>query len=236
MADTIAERIECLQRDICETAEKAGRDPAAIGLLLVTKWIEPGRIREAYDAGLRCFGENRVQELVAKKKDLPDDMRWHMIGRLQTNKVKGVLGEAEMIQSLDRPELAREIEKQAKAKRISEVFCLIEVNSSGEATKAGLPMAGVRGFVDVLAEYPSIKVKGLMTIGPLTEDERVVRESFRGMRRLRDDLRQEFPQKDWGILSMGMSADYRIAIEEGADLLRVGSLVFGPREIPRTGQ
>jgi pyridoxal phosphate enzyme (YggS family) len=228
----IAEKIFSLKRSIEETAEKAGRGPESVRLVLVTKTVEPARILEAYQAGERDFGENRVQEWQEKKTALPQDVRWHLIGHLQTNKVKHVVGKVHLIHSLDRLELADAIEKHAKAKAIPSVPCLVQVNMSGEESKFGLDPAVVGDFVSQLSARPSVKILGLMCIGPLTEDDVRIRDCFRTTRELMEDLKMKFPQHAWDILSMGMSADYRIAIEEGANMLRIGSLAF-PRDVAK---
>ncbi|HOW59912.1 MAG TPA: YggS family pyridoxal phosphate-dependent enzyme [Candidatus Omnitrophota bacterium] len=218
--------IQELKRSIRETADKAGRDPAGIGLVIVTKTVLPEKILEAYGAGERDFGENRVQEWQDKKETLPTDIRWHLIGHLQTNKVKYVVGKSTLIHSLDRLELADAIEKQAAGKGIAEVPCLVQVNMSGEESKFGLDPAQVESFMKQITGKSAIKIKGLMTIGPLTEDEARIRDCFRKTRQLFEDLSMRFREHHWEVLSMGMSADYKIAIEEGANMLRIGSLVF----------
>jgi PLP dependent protein len=228
----IPQSIKALREAMDKTAVGAGRDPGSVRLVLVTKTVPTDRVLEAYQTGERDFGENRVQEWLEKKDVLPPDIRWHLIGHLQTNKVKYVIGQIALIHSLDRIELADAIEKQAKAKGIDEVPCLVQVNMSGEESKFGLDPTAVEDFVRQMSSRPSIKILGLMSIGPLTEDEEKIRECFRKTRELREELKKKFPQYGWDILSMGMSADYRIAIEEGANMLRIGSLVF-PRDIKK---
>lgn len=225
----IPQAINDLRDSILKTALQTGHDAKNIRLVLVTKTVSPERILEAYQAGERDLGENRVQEWQEKKDLLPQDIRWHLIGHLQTNKVKYVVGRVALIHSLDRIELADAIEKQAKAKGIDGVPCLIQVNMSGEESKFGLDPLQVKDFVRQMLLRPSIKIQGLMSIGPLTEDEGKIRDCFRKTRELWEALKTEFPQYAWDFLSMGMSADYRIAIEEGANMLRIGSLVF-PRD------
>ncbi|MFH1799888.1 MAG: YggS family pyridoxal phosphate-dependent enzyme [Candidatus Omnitrophota bacterium] len=229
---TIKESIQDLRRSIHKTAVSANREPGSIQLVIVTKTISPERILEAYQTGERDFGENRVQEWREKKDTLPKDIHWHLIGHLQTNKVKHVIGQVELLHSLDRLELADEIEKQARSKGIAEVPCLIQVNMSGEESKSGLDPVRVADFVRQMPLRSSIRIRGLMSIGPLTEDEGEIRECFRKTRELWEALKKEFSQYDWDVLSMGMSADYRIAIEEGANMLRIGSLVF-PRGVKK---
>ena len=228
----IPQAVKDLRASICKTALQAGRDPEDVRLILVTKTVSTERVLEAYQTGERDFGENRVQEWQEKKDALPRDIRWHLIGHLQTNKVKHVIGQIALIHSLDRLELADAIEKQAKAKGIPEVPCLVQVNMSGEESKFGLDPAKVEEFVRQVLSRSSVKVQGLMSIGPLTEDAGKIRECFRKTRELRDDLKMKFPACAWDSLSMGMSADYRIAIEEGSNMLRIGSLVF-PRDVKK---
>ncbi len=227
---TITISIEKLKRSISEVAGKSGRDPESIRLVLVTKTIAPQSVTEAYQTGARDFGENRVQEWQEKKDALPRDIRWHLIGHLQTNKVKHVVGQVALIHSLDRIELADAIEKQAKVLGIAEVPCLVQVNVSGEESKFGLDPGGIEDFVRQMLLRPSISIQGLMSIGPLTEDEGKIRECFRKTRELWEVLKKKFPQYGWDVLSMGMSDDFRIAIEEGSNMLRIGSLVFGVRK------
>ena len=256
--DTIREKIERL---------KASAGQAQI--VLVTKTVSPEKIREALVSGLLDLGENRVQELLEKQAALQAEtqIRWHMIGHLQTNKVKQVVGRVALIHSLDRMELAEEIERQAVLKQIKTVPCLIQVNSSGEASKFGLKPEAVEAFVAGL-QTKAIQIRGLMTIGPnifschpreggdpkSLMDSRLrrsdgsapvdeaadrrsssrrgndkIRQAFRETRELRDRLKKKFSNHRWDILSMGMSSDYTIAIEEGATLIRVGTAVFGNR-------
>jgi len=224
--------IHSLRQSMREVSLKVSRNPEDVRLVIVTKTVPIERISEAYQAGERDFGENRVQEWQEKKDALPEDIRWHLIGHLQTNKVKFVIGKIALIHSLDRIELADAIEKQAKAKGIAEVPCLVQVNMSGEESKFGLEPAKVLDFIRQMASRSSIKIRGLMSIGPLTEDESRIRDCFRATRELFEGLKKEFSQYGWDTLSMGMSADYRIAIEEGSNMLRIGSLVF-PRDIKK---
>ena len=217
-----------LRESVREAALRCGRNPEAIQVVLVTKAVSCERILEAYEAGFREFTENRVQEFEEKRKRLPEDIKWHMIGHLQINKVKDLIGKTVLIHSLDRLELASEIQKQAEKKGLAAVDCLIQVNSTGEPTKHGLRPDAVEDFAAQMRQ-PAIRFRGLMTIGPLTEDGEKIRQSFRSVRFLRERLNARFPDIDWGILSMGMSGDYQIAIEEGATLVRIGSAVFGPR-------
>ena len=198
-------------------------------LVLVTKTVPVNRLLEAFEAGAKDFGENRVQELLSKKPELPSEIRWHFQGHLQTNKVKSLLGEIVLLHSLDRIDLAEEIQKQAEKKTLK-VEALIQVNASAEATKSGFVPEEVEGVFEKLGSFDRIRIRGLMTIGPFTEDERLVRASFQKLRELRDQLRRRFPDAELRDLSMGMSSDFEIAIEEGASIVRVGTSVFGKRE------
>ena len=217
-----------LRNRIAEVCKRVRRDPKEVGLVLVTKEVELERIREAYELGVRDFGENRVQELLEKRDQLPQDIRWHFIGSLQMNKVKFLAENVFLIHSCDRIELAKEIQKQAeKNNRILEV--LVQVNTSGEETKHGFSPEAIKGAVSEIIQLDRIKLRGLMTIGPNTEDKAKSRSAFRVLRFLRDELKNGFPNQDWRYLSMGMSSDFEIAVEEGANLLRIGTAVFGPR-------
>jgi PLP dependent protein len=225
----LQENILRLEAAIAAAAKRAGRLREEIGYVLVTKTVPLERIREAAGLGICELGENRVQELIQKQAELPETIHWHMIGHLQTNKVKQVVGRVVLIHSVDRPELVLEIEKQAKKTGTAEVNALIQVNSSGESSKFGVRPEDVFDLAAGVSGDSPLKIRGLMTIGPLTADAEKIRESFRLTRGLRDRLREKFPRKQWDILSMGMSGDYEIAVEEGATLLRIGSAVFGQR-------
>jgi len=218
-----------LKRRIQAASEQAGRRAEEIDLVLVTKAVEPKRIFEAYELGHRKFGENKVQELLAKQSELPKDIEWHFIGSLQTNKAKDLIGAVRLIHSCARIELAREIEKQAE-KRNQKVDALIQVNASGEATKHGFAPIQVKRAVSEMAGFAHLNIEGLMTIGPNTDNKEQIKQTFETLRRLRDELKTAFPAHSWKHLSMGMSSDFEIAIEAGANLLRIGSAVFGARK------
>lgn len=228
MTETIASRLASLHQEIAAAARGCGRDPASVKLVLVTKFVEIERIMEAYAVGARDFGENRVQEFKEKQPSLPPDIRWHLIGSLQSNKVKDVAGQAALIHSVDRPELAEAIEAHAAKRGLARVRCLIQVNTSGEASKSGFQSGAVAGFLKSYRPR-ALQICGLMTIAPLTEDDAQIRLAFRRLRELRDHLSRDFPELSLTELSMGMTHDFRIAIEEGSTLVRVGSYVFGPR-------
>ncbi len=192
----------------------------------MTKTLPAERIREAYEAGFRDFGENKVQELVQKKPGLPTDIRWHFQGHLQTNKVKSLLREINLLHSLDRMALAEEIQKQAQKRNLS-VEALVQVNISREETKSGFSPEEVEEVIGKLAAFDRIRLRGFMTIGPTTEDTEAARACFEKLRVLRDKLQSKFPHLQE--LSMGMSSDFEPAIEEGATIVRIGTAVFGER-------
>lgn len=232
MKDSLQEKIKELNDDAARlAANRSSLQPVKI--VLVTKFVELARVKEAYDCGAREFGENHAQELRDKRLVLPQDIQWHMIGRLQTNKVKYLVGNTSMIHSLDRIELAEEIERQAVKKNIPQVDCLIQINGSEEPQKGGVAFSETETFLRVLQErFSRVRLRGLMTIGPETLDEKLIRLCFRRTADLYDSLKTSYPSLMFDTLSMGMSSDYRIAIEEGATLIRVGSRVFGPRVLP----
>ncbi len=226
---SVLDSLKNLRQDIENTLESLGRDKSDAELIVVTKTISNEKILEAYEAGERDFGENRVQEWRDKSIELPRDIRWHLIGQLQTNKAKYVVGNVFLIHSLDRVELANEIAKQAKNKNIAKVACLFQINASGEETKSGAAIDEAEEILSQIAKIPEIDIKGLMAIGPLTEDEIAIRDCFKNVRKIFENFKQKFPIWDWRTISMGMSQDYRIALEEGSNMLRIGSLIF-PRE------
>ncbi len=222
--------LENIQRRVAEVCSRAGRKPESVQLVAVSKAFSAERIREAYDLGLRDFGENRVQELNEKHAVLPEDIRWHMIGRLQTNKVKEVIGRTALIHSLDRLELFEKIDAEARKKGIREVACLLQVNGSGELSKAGFDFKSAELFLRQLASDSPVKIKGLMTMGQLTEDREKIRTVFKNVQKFLLDLKIAYPQMDLAHLSMGMSGDFEMAIEAGATMIRVGTALFGARE------
>jgi len=226
----VPQRLQGVLDRIRETCERSGRDEKEIELVLVTKQVETGAIQEAYGAGIRDFGENKVQEFLKKRPELPQDIRWHLIGHLQTNKVKHVVGAVELIHSCDRIELAEAIQKQAEKKDCL-VDVLVQVKTTDEETKFGVRPETLRKLVSKLLNLKHLRPRGLMTIGPFTEDKQRIRSSFRMLHTLREELRREYPGADWYYLSMGMSSDFEIAIEEGANCLRLGTVVFGPRPV-----
>lgn len=228
---SLAQRLEEVRQRIARAAARAGRDPAQVTLVGITKGVPPERIRAAVELGLGDVGENRAQELLAKQAALPDlPVRWHFVGRLQTNKVRHVLGRVALIHSLDRWELAEVLDRRARTLGLRQ-DCLVQVNVAGEPTKAGIPPEQVRDFIGRVAPLPGIRVLGLMTIAPAAEDPEEVRPVFRRLRKLWEELRRDAPEGvEMRHLSMGMSADFEVAVEEGATLVRIGTAIFGHRE------
>lgn len=224
----IRNRLQAVLGRIEAACTRSGRSAKEIELVLVSKQVDAGLIQEAYQTGIRDFGENRVQEWLAKRETLPRDIRWHMIGHLQTNKAKHVVGGVALIHSCDRLDLALELQKQAEKKGLT-VQALVQVNTSGEETKYGLSPAEVKKTVSEMCRFDRVKLGGLMTIGPFTSEESEIRKSFRTLREIRAELQNDFPSVDWHYLSMGMTNDFELAIEEGANCLRLGTAVFGAR-------
>ena len=224
----ITQNLKQTQNNIAEAAKKSGRTSDDILLVAVSKTKPLSALQEAYNAGIRDFGENKVQELCDKYDQLPKDIRWHMIGHLQTNKVKYVIGNASLIQSVDRLELAREISRLAVKAGITQDV-LAEVNIGGEAQKGGIAPDELKDLISVISELPGIRVKGLMCVPPAVGEEEA-RRYFASMRRLFEDIASAgIPGVDMRELSMGMSGDYKSAIKEGATMVRVGTAIFGAR-------
>ncbi|HBR01268.1 MAG TPA: YggS family pyridoxal phosphate-dependent enzyme [Ruminiclostridium sp.] len=225
----LSDNISLVRQNIRSAALKAGRNPDDILLLGVTKTVDVEMMQRSYDLGITDFGENRVQEFVRKSDIINRKCNWHIIGRLQTNKVRYLDQRIALIHSLDRLELAEALQKRGE--RLNYIFpVLIEVNVSGESTKAGIQPDEVKNFLLKLSKMGNIKVKGLMTIAPYTENAEEVRGVFRDLRKLSVDmLRERVENISMDQLSMGMSGDYQIAVEEGATIVRVGSALFGKR-------
>ena len=219
-------------KQITEAAENAGRDPRDVTLIAVGKTKPASMIREAYDLGIRDFGENKVQELTAKYEELPKDIRWHMIGHLQSNKVKYIVDKVALIHSVDSLKLAKVIEKEAAKKGVEHIDILLEVNVSGEESKFGMTPDELLEQIDEFLALERVRVRGLMTIAPFTEDPEESRPHFRRLRQLSVDIQQQNRHNNIDVarLSMGMSGDFRIAIEEGASYVRIGTMIFGERD------
>ncbi|MFH1144522.1 MAG: YggS family pyridoxal phosphate-dependent enzyme [Candidatus Eisenbacteria bacterium] len=227
---TIADRLDQLTAAIARAAQAAGRQPAEIRLVAISKTVAPAAVREARAAGQRLFGENRAQELLSKQQALADlDIAWHFVGRLQTNKVPQVVPIAALIHSVDRLDLALRL--AARSADRSPLPVLVQVNTSGEDSKAGVAPERLSELLDEIAALDHLSVEGLMTIGPLTGDRGAIRAAFRLLRRaLEEERRRGRPRSPLRELSMGMSGDFEIAIEEGATLLRIGTALFGARD------
>ena len=224
----IHDNLKMILEEMGNAAENAGRTPGSVKLIAVSKTFPASDIQEAYNFGQRLFGENRVPELEGKTPVLPGDIQWHLIGHLQSNKSMKAVENASWIHSVESEKLIRHIEKASVALN-KKINILLEVNVSGEESKFGL-----HSFEDVLAcgvlamEMPHIELKGLMTMAPFQAEEKVLHDTFSGLRNMRDKLETELGTK-LPELSMGMSGDYRIAIEEGATFVRIGTAVFGGR-------
>ena len=224
-----AERLKNVEEEIRKACEKAGRRREEVTLIAVSKTNPAEAVREAYAAGQLDFGENKAQEMVAKKAECPDEVRWHFIGNLQKNKVKYVVGNAVMIHSVSSVPLAAEIERIAAKKGLT-VSVLAEVNIADEATKHGIGRAEAVELVKAMGEMPHLSVKGLMCIAPPVDDPEENRPYFAAMRKLLDEINaMDLPGVQLKELSMGMSGDYAVAVEEGATFVRVGTALFGAR-------
>ncbi|MCT1478945.1 YggS family pyridoxal phosphate-dependent enzyme [Microbacterium sp. p3-SID336] len=235
-ASTVADfqaNVAAVRDRIDAAAVRVGRDPAAVRLLPVSKTVPTERVRVAIASGLRLLGENKVQEAVRKSRETTDlDVSWSIIGHLQTNKARDVASFAAEFQALDRLRVAEALDRRLQAAgRGLDVY--VQVNTSAEESKFGMPPEELDAFLRALPVYSSLRVRGLMTLALLTPDETRVRECFRVLRTLRDRAREETPALIGdGELSMGMSGDYEIAVEEGATCVRVGQAIFGARSTP----
>ncbi|MBQ9504257.1 MAG: YggS family pyridoxal phosphate-dependent enzyme [Lachnospiraceae bacterium] len=218
-----------MEENIEAACKRASRDPSEVTLIAVSKTKPVELIMEAYDAGIRDFGENKVQELLEKYDRCPQDIRWHLIGHLQTNKVKYIVDKVAMIHSVDSLKLAEEISRQAVKKNVS-VDILVEVNIADETTKYGISYEECQDLVVAIIGLPNITVRGLMCIAPYTENSEENRKYFEKLCKLNVDIKQKMSNNTFtGVLSMGMTGDYEVAIEEGATYVRVGTGIFGER-------
>jgi pyridoxal phosphate enzyme (YggS family) len=226
LEDSIRQRLEQLNHQLTEACREAGRDPAEVTLVGVSKGQPVERLQAAWKEGLRVFGENRVQEALTKGPELPPEASWHLIGPLQSNKVKKALDLFTTIHSVDRPKIARALSREAHERNLT-LRCFLEVNLGDETNKHGFPASGLADAVAPLADLPNLEIAGLMAIPPHDETPR---HWFRKLRQLRDDLSRRPEWSGWpGWLSMGMSGDFAEAIAEGATHVRVGTALFGPR-------
>jgi len=231
VAGKIKENYERIKREIEEACKRAGRSPEEVKVLAATKTRTPEEILEAYEAGVRLFGENRVQEAREKIPLLREKMegaRWHMIGHLQTNKVKYAVNLFDWIETVDRKGLVDELVKRLRKEGKRELPVLIEVKLSPEESKHGCPPEEVSELLEYTLKFPELKVKGFMTVPPYYEEVELVRPFFIRLREIRDRMEERF-----GVelceLSMGMSHDFKVAVEEGATIVRIGTALFGQR-------
>ncbi len=225
----IRDNIEAVEKNIEEACRRAGRDRKDVTLIAVSKTKPVSDIRQAMDCGMRVFGENKVQEIRDKTQEITEDVDFHMIGHLQANKVKYLPGKVVMIHSVDNIKLAQEIEKQF-AKNDMTIDVLIEVNMAGEDSKFGLAPSEAPAFTKEISALPHLNIRGLMTIAPYTDDPESNRVYFKGLRELKDEINaMDIPGVKMDTLSMGMTGDYQVAIEEGATFVRVGTGIFGER-------
>ena len=225
MTESLAANLRGVRQAIATSAERAGRDPGEVVLVAVTKTLPVERIREAIGLGLRQFGENRVQEALPKIEEIgPADLDWHLIGHLQTNKIKFIEGRFRMVQSIDRAGLAEALDRRLQ----SALDVLVEVNVAEEPQKTGALPAELPAVAGAVNAAQHLRLRGLMTVAPMVQDPEAVRSVFRQLRTLRDATSQQLGEP-LPVLSMGMTDDYAIAVEEGATMLRLGRALFGPR-------
>lgn len=225
----IKENLEIVRNNIKEACARSGRDISDVKLIAVSKTKPVEALKEAYEAGCRDFGENKVQEIMDKYDKLPNDIRWHMIGHLQTNKIKYIVDKVYMIHSVDSLKLATAISKEAIKKDVV-VKILLEVNVANEASKFGTTNDEAISLYEAVSELPNIEICGLMTIAPYTVDAETNRQYFVSLRQLLIDVGAKKTDNNSRLeLSMGMTGDYEVAIEEGATYVRVGTGIFGER-------
>lgn len=225
----LKENLAVVEQNIKEACKKAGRERSEITLIAVSKTKPVEMLEEIYEQNQRDFGENKVQELCEKMEKMPADIKWHMIGHLQRNKVKYIVGKVALIHSVDTYRLAEEINIQAKKKNIT-VPILVEVNIANEESKFGTSLEDAMLLVEEISQLENVRIKGLMTIAPYVVDAEENRLYFRKIKQLSVDIRNKnIDNVSMEILSMGMTGDYTVAIEEGATMVRVGTGIFGER-------
>lgn len=226
----LSDNLHEVQENIRKACERSGRNPEDVTLIAVSKTKPVSDIEQIYAAGIREFGENKVQEMNDKQKVLPGDINWHMIGHLQRNKVKYIVDNVAMIHSVDSVRLAEEISKEAVKKNVA-VDILVEVNVAKEESKFGLYTEGVRQFVEQISKLPGINIKGLMTSAPFVDNPEDNRQYFKKLKDLSVDINaKNIDNVHMDFLSMGMTNDYVVAVEEGATHVRVGTAIFGHRD------
>ena len=225
----IKEQLEEVRERVNAACLRAGRDPKSVTLIAVSKTKPAQAVQEAYEAGARDFGENKVQEILQKQPALPQDIRWHMIGHLQRNKVHQVIGKAVLIHAVDSLRLAEQIEQEA-AKRNLDVDVLLEINVAKEESKYGFFLEDAEEAIRQISSLPHVHIKGLMTIAPFVENPEENRGIFQKLYHFSVDINDKnIDNVTMGVLSMGMSGDFEVAIEEGATMVRVGTSIFGAR-------
>ena len=225
----LAENLQQVNANIEKACAAVGRAPSEITLVAVSKTKPVSMLQEAYDAGARVFGENKVQEIMDKYDQLPSDIQWHMIGHLQRNKVKNIIDKVAMIHSVDSLRLAQTIEQEAAKKELV-MPILLEVNVAEEDTKFGLKVEEVLPLLEQISSFSHIQVKGLMTIAPFVENPEENREVFRTLKKLSVDISaKNINNVTMSVLSMGMTGDYQVAVQEGSTMVRVGTGIFGER-------
>jgi len=226
---SLKENLQSVRDKIAKAAEGAGRDPSEVKIVAITKTHPPEVVEEAVSAGLEDVGENKVQEFLDKSEEVAAPCRWHFVGHLQRNKVKKIIGRFEMIHSLDSLRLARRLNKlSSREEMVTDV--LVQVNTSGEESKYGIMPEDAVRFCGEVSGMEGIRVKGLMTMAPWVDDPEVLRAAFSGLRRLRDEIRDRGIRRiSMEHLSMGMTNDFEYAVAEGATILRLGRVLFGPR-------
>ncbi|WP_066053477.1 YggS family pyridoxal phosphate-dependent enzyme [Robertmurraya korlensis] len=221
----VSDNLRVLQQKVIEACQRSNRNPEEIKIIAVTKYVTTERAIEAVECGVMNLGENRDEGLLEKWSKLGDKPIWHFIGTLQTRKVKNIIDKVDYIHSLDRESLAKEINARAGEKAIS---CFVQVNVSGEESKHGLTPEMVIPFIKELEKFPKVRVEGLMTMAPFTEDQTIIRECFQILKKLQLEIQHiQLPYAPCQELSMGMSNDFEIAIEEGATMIRIGTALVG---------
>ena len=228
---SIAENLERVREQIAQAAAKSGRSVEDVELVAISKTHDAGKVREAVEAGQTLFGESRVQEARVKIPDLPSNLRWHFVGHLQKNKIRHALPLFELIHSVDSLALAQDINRIAEEEGFHPRV-LLEVNMAGEGSKFGFKPETLRAEMESLLAISRLSILGLMTIPPIADETEASRKYFVQLRELRDSLQSEF-HVDLAQLSMGMTQDFAVAVEEGATLVRVGTAIFGERSKPK---
>jgi len=226
----LQERLERVRTRIGVATERSGRSPDDVSVLPITKGHPVAVVRWVVDAGFRAVGENRVAEAVDKQDRLRDlEVRWHMVGHVQRNKAAQAVARFDVIESVDSARLAERLQRVAEAAGIERVPLLVQVNASGEGSKGGFAPAGIVDIMGRLLELDRLEPRGLMTMAPLTDDERVLRDTFARTRGALERCLAELPGFDGHVLSMGMSNDFELAVEEGSTELRLGTVLLGER-------